>query len=108
MLSGDFRNSSGASHPVERSGGRASIDSVASAAGVSRQHLARAFAYHVGVSPKIFARVVRFRRALALAGGRDWAGLAAELGYFDQSHLIADFREFAGVTPVPFFLSRGE
>jgi AraC-like DNA-binding protein len=93
---------------ILRSGGRASIDSVASAAGVSRQHLARAFAYHVGVSPKTFARVMRFRRALALADGRGWADLAAELGYFDQSHLIADFREFAGVTPVPFFLSRGE
>jgi AraC-like DNA-binding protein len=93
---------------IIRSGGRASIDGVASAAGVSRQHLARAFAYHVGVSPKTFARVMRFRRALTLAGRRDWAGLAAELGYFDQSHLIADFREFAGTTPVPFFLSRGE
>lgn len=31
--------------------------------------------------------------------------MAAELGYFDQSHLIAEFREFAGETPVPFFLS---
>jgi AraC-like DNA-binding protein len=93
---------------ILRSGGRATIDRVAAAAGVSRQHLARAFAYHVGVSPKTFARVMRFRRALELAGGHNWDDLAAELGYFDQSHLIADFREFAGTTPVPFFLSRGE
>jgi len=93
---------------IIRSGGRATIDRVAAAAGVSRQHLARAFAYHVGVSPKTFARVMRFRRALKLAGGHNWADLAAELGYFDQSHLIADFREFAGTTPVPFFLSRAE
>ena len=93
---------------IMRSGGRATIDRVAAAAGVSRQHLARAFAYHVGVSPKTFARVMRFRRALKLAGGHNWADLAAELGYFDQSHFIADFREFAGTTPVPFFLSRQE
>jgi len=93
---------------IIRSSGRATIDRVAAAAGVSRQHLARAFAYHVGVSPKTFARVMRFRRALASAGSQQWADLAAELGYFDQSHLIADFREFAGTTPVPFFLSREE
>jgi AraC-like DNA-binding protein len=95
---------------IIRSGGQATIERVAAAAGVSRQHLARAFAYHVGVSPKTFARVVRFRRALKLArtGNRAWADLAAELGYFDQSHLIAEFREFAGDTPVPFFLSPAE
>jgi len=93
---------------IIRSGGRTTIDRIAAAAGVSRQHLARAFAYHVGVSPKTFARVMRFRRALASAGRQQWADLAAELGYFDQSHLIADFREFAGKSPVPFFLSREE
>ena len=92
---------------ILRSGGQASIAAVAESAGVSRQHLARAFAYHVGVSPKTFARVMRFRRALALAraGGDCWADLAAEVGYFDQSHLIAEFRAFAGETPVPFFQS---
>ena len=45
---------------IARTGGRSSIDSVASEAGVSRQHLARAFAYHVGLTPKMFARVIRF------------------------------------------------
>ena len=91
---------------IIRSGGRASIESVAEAAGVSRQHLARAFAHHVGVSPKTFGRVMRFRRAIELGKEQQWADVAAELGYFDQSHLIADFREFAGETPVPFFLSQ--
>jgi AraC-like DNA-binding protein len=90
------------------SGGRAAIESIAEASGVSRQHLARAFAYHVGVSPKTFARVMRFRRAIELGKRQQWADVAAELGYFDQSHLIADFREFAGETPVPFFLSQAE
>ena len=92
---------------VTRSGGRASIEAVASAACTTRQHLARLFAHHVGVSPKTFARVMRFRRALRLAQSRSWSDLAAELGYFDQSHLIDEFREFAGTTPVPFFLSAG-
>ena len=83
------------------------IESVAGAIGVSRQHLARKFAISVGVSPKTFARVARFRRVLRAASADvDWAALALHAGYFDQSHLIADFRQFAGMSPVPFFLSR--
>ena len=92
---------------IIRSGGRTPIEEVTAESGISRQHLARAFAYHVGVSPKTFARVMRFRRAieLAQAGQERWVDLAGELGYFDQSHMISEFREFAGDTPVPFFLS---
>jgi AraC-like DNA-binding protein len=90
---------------ITRSGGRASIDDVAATGCATRQHLARLFAHHVGVSPKVFARVTRFRRALRLGRTRSGSELAAELGYFDQSHLIDEFREFAGTTPVPFFLS---
>ncbi len=71
-------------------------------------HLGRTFAHHVGVTPKTFARVMRFRRAIELGKRQQWADVAAELGYFDQSHLIADFREFAGETPVPFFLSHAD
>jgi hypothetical protein len=52
---------------------------------------------------------VRFRRVIDRASrsrGRGWAALASESGYFDQSHLIADFRRFAGLNPVPFFQSQ--
>jgi AraC-like DNA-binding protein len=93
---------------ILRSRGTAAVDEVAAEANVSRQHLGRLFAHHVGVSPKTFARVTRFRAVFDLArGGYDsWASLAAALGYADQSHLIAEFREYAGSTPVPFFLSR--
>jgi AraC-like DNA-binding protein len=51
--------------------------------------------------------VCRFRRASAavrdLRGGSvDWAGLAGEWGYYDQSHLIHEFQMFAGETPETF------
>lgn len=78
------------------------IDAIARDIGISRQHLARQFQHHVGVSPKTFARVMRFRRLLeSLPREReiDWAGLAAGHGYYDQSHLIDEFRELAGTTP---------
>lgn len=85
-----------------------SVDDVARRLGVTRQHLRRRFLARVGIGPKTFARVARFRRVLDAARRErrpEWAGIAADLGYADQSHLIAEFREFAGSTPVPFLLS---
>ena len=70
--------------------------------GVGERHLRRLFGEATGLSPKAFARLARFRRAV-LAGverhGRSWASIAADTGYYDQAHLIGDFRAFAGVTP---------
>lgn len=82
--------------------GRTSVEQLADSAGVSRQHLGRLFRERVGVSPKRFARLARFQSALSHAGALnpvDWARVAAGLGYADQSHLIAEFREFSGLTP---------
>lgn len=80
----------------------ATVSSVAAELGVSERHLRRAFRENIGVSPKEFARVMRFHRALRAArSGAEgsWARIAAVAGYYDQAHLIADFRAIAGVTP---------
>ena len=87
---------------IVRQGGRVSIDSLAGAAGVSRQQLTRVFRERVGVSPKLYCRLARFQAALryARAGDSvDWARVAFELGYADQSHMIAEFRQFSSLTP---------
>lgn len=87
---------------ILRAGGNLSIAALAPALGVTRQHLARAFALHVGVPPKMFARVARVRRALARArvsASVDWAMLALEAGYYDQSHLAGEIKEITGRTP---------
>lgn len=82
------------------------VEAIAKEIGISRQHLARQFLHHVGVTPKTFARVMRFRRVLSSIGqDADWADVAAANGYYDQSHLIADFRELAGSTPNAFHFS---
>ena len=81
---------------------RVSIESLASAAGVSRQHLTRLFHEHVGVSPKLYCRLARFQSALVHAGAGervDWARVAGDVGYADQSQMIAEFREFSSLTP---------
>ena len=94
---------------VERivaTGGAERVDAIAHDIGISRQHLARTFLHHVGVPPKTFARVMRFRRILETGStNADWADVAAAHGYYDQSHLIADFRQFAGTTPSAFHFS---
>ena len=87
---------------ARQSRGRVSVERLADAAGVSRQHLTRVFHELVGVSPKMYCRLARFHSALgfAAAGPRaGWAGLATALGYADQSHMIAEFREFSSLTP---------
>ena len=84
-------------------GGEMKMDAVAERLGVTARHLRRAFVESVGVGPKDFARSVRLRRALKLARGAgastNWGRIAVDAGYYDQAHLIAEFREMVGVTP---------
>jgi AraC-like DNA-binding protein len=91
---------------IEASGGDVRIDDLASGLGVTRQHVALLFRERVGLSPKTFAMVCRFRRAHAALrsqpGAVDWARLAGDCGYYDQSHLIHAFRQFADATPESF------
>jgi len=81
--------------------GRTTVDGIARAAGVSRQHLTREFRDRFGITPKLYCRLARFQSGLAYAGRRrvDWAQAAAGMGYSDQSHMIAEFRRFGGLTP---------
>jgi AraC-like DNA-binding protein len=82
-------------------GGRVDVSRLATSLGVTRQHLARRFAAHVGVTPKTFCRVIRLWQVLrsARSGRVNWAALAADHGYTDQSHLVAEFRSLTGLTP---------
>jgi AraC-like DNA-binding protein len=83
------------------------VEAVAEQLGVSARHLRRAFAESVGIGPKEFVRTVRLQRAVRSAGtSTDWGRVAADAGYYDQAHLIADFRELVGFTPVAFVKQR--
>lgn len=79
----------------------ANVGSVAVDLGVSERHLRRVFREAVGMSPKEFTRLARFRHALRIAreDSLSWAAIAAATGYYDQAHLIEEFRAIAGVTP---------
>ena len=77
------------------------IDELAAEIGWSRTRLASRFSEQVGLSPKRFARVVRFERACRLLrqGRSTLAEVALRAGYFDQAHLCRDVASFAGCTP---------
>lgn len=80
-----------------RSGGRASVDALSGACGVSARQLERQFLDAVGLPPKVFARIVRFQRAIeGLKAGAPAAAVAVSCGFADQSHLAREFRRIAG------------
>lgn len=79
------------------------VSALAEEVGCSRRYLAAGFREHVGVSPKLLARILRFQRALRLLERPlSWSEIALACGYYDQAHLIRDFKQFAGSTPGEF------
>jgi AraC-like DNA-binding protein len=85
---------------VFAAGGHVAVSVLATKSGAHTRTLARLFEKNVGLSPKRFARVVRLQAALRALPDRDnWARLAADLGYADQSHFIHDVRELLGASP---------
>ena len=80
------------------SGGTAAMDAL----NLPARRLERRFRSEVGLAPKRLARIVRFHavvRSLDRGVRPIWAALALDTGYYDQAHMIRDFRQFAGITP---------
>jgi len=93
---------------IVAAGGRVRIADIRRDIGWSERHFAAQFGDQFGLTPKAFARILRFRRA-AHALCREQATLAdvaLACGYYDQAHFTRDFRAFAGITPVALLESR--
>lgn len=83
------------------------VEAVAQQLGVTGRHLRRAFVDSVGIGPKEFARAVRLQRAIrGSTRSSDWGVIARDAGYYDQAHLIGDFRELVGLTPSAYLARR--
>ncbi len=82
------------------------IEQLAYDANMSLKTFERKFLQQIGLSPKLFARMVRFNKVIGLKmqnPEKDWTSITYDLGYYDQMHLIRDFKEFANDTPSNFF-----
>ena len=86
-------------------GTNVSVSEMSRVTGYSTRRLGQLFGEEIGVGPKMFARILRFQRAVKrLHRGSEmrWDALALECGYGDQSHFANDFREFSGVNPTTY------
>ena len=88
--------------------GETNVSALADAACLSNKQFDRVFSEYVGAHPKEFSRTIRFQRALHKLETDpqiSWTALAADCGYFDQSHLIRDFRALSGYTPGEYLIA---
>jgi AraC-like DNA-binding protein len=93
------------------SGGGATVTELAGSVGLTPRTLQRRFRDEVGLDPTLLRRIFRFRtafRMLERLPPGHWSRVAARAGYFDQAHLIREFRRFAGTPPSVFFGSGPE
>ena len=85
--------------------GALGIVDAAEEAGLSVRQFERRFSEQVGVTPKLYARIVRFNAALEAkrnAPRRLWTDIAHDFGYYDQMHMVRDFEDFTGENPTAF------
>lgn len=104
MLSGGVEKGMEYTTGLLSSGFSGSISGLARRSGMSLKTLQRRFQIEVGLPPKVYQRIVRFRRAFRLLQREQHAArVSAAVGYYDQAHMIRDFNEFAGSSPGSFF-----
>jgi AraC-like DNA-binding protein len=102
-----------AQHPVDRAAhalaaahGAIRAWTLAERSGLGDRYFRRRFIEHVGMSPKHYAKVARFGFALSLKTERPaqtWAAISQQAGYFDQMHLVKDFKALTESPPSTLF-----
>ena len=86
------------------------VGAVAEESGWCRRRFIELFTEDVGLTPKLYLRLLRFQSVLQRvfgATGVDWSEVAHDHGYADQTHLNREFREFAGITPTQYLARPG-
>lgn len=90
---------------IFQSNGIITVAEMASAAGLSERQLERLFKKYIGLSPKYYARIVRFNYIFELIKSKQitWAEVVYQSGYYDQSHFIRNFKAFTGEDPSAYY-----
>lgn len=91
-----------AANQIMSSSGKLPSAELATQAGIGVRQFQREFSARFGASPKLFSRMVRFQNALdtkARSSIKSWTDVAHEFGYYDQMHMVHDFKEFTGESP---------
>lgn len=92
---------------VYESGGRIAVDELSCKYNISTRTLQRLFKLSLGITPKEFIKIVRFRQVLKRlqdsSSRESLLRIAFETGYYDHAHLTREFKRYAGLNPVDFF-----
>ena len=89
-------------HQLTSNPALARVNDVRTQSGYSPKRFIQLFRGAVGLTPKVYCRVQRFQsviRRLSQGKAVEWANVALDGGYYDQSHLNREFRSFTGLTP---------
>lgn len=87
------------------SNGMISIEDISVEIGYSVRHLQRQFKLILGLNPKMFSRIVRFRtihKQIQSQSTNKYLDIALNAGYFDQSHFIREYKDFTGISPTNY------
>ncbi|WP_146151369.1 helix-turn-helix domain-containing protein [Chitinophaga niastensis] len=98
-------NITAAANTILRHHDTVNIKALAQQVNMSLRGFEQHFAEQVGITPRLFARVVRFNKVLLLKTmhpHKNWTDIAHSCGYFDQMHLVKDFKVFSGHSPRSF------
>ncbi len=85
-----------------RNEGSVRVSDIVHQTGLGLRQFERRFAHEIGVSPKLYARIIRFEAALqrrAITPSMSWTDIAHDLGYHDQMHMVHDFTRLSGDSP---------
>jgi len=97
-----IENIDNALHALLKAGGNLPMDYLAKESCFSLKQFERKCKERVGLSPKLFARIIRFSKAYRMREMNStltWTSIAHSAGYYDQMHMIRDFKVFTGVSP---------
>ena len=95
---------------LQKGGQPASLKQTAESLGYSQKQFIHIFKKHVGLTPKYYQRLARFNRVLRqvdIQQNIDWSQVAHSCNFYDQSHLINDFKLFAGLGPKDYLFQKG-
>jgi AraC-like DNA-binding protein len=82
-----------------------SLDRLASDACISNRQFERKFFERTGVTPKLYQRILKFNEAMKIKKNTpklSWFDITYMVGYYDQMHLLRDFKQFTDITPTAF------
>lgn len=97
---------------ISKNGGTVAVKQLVEFTGYTERHVERIFSESIGINPKKFGNIVKLhvflKKLNQKPGKRDLTAICHEAGYFDQSHLIREFRKHTGITPTEYLNNTGK